>query len=73
MASSGLVCAFWGALRRGEVVHRDCPVIVRDQGQGVPPTICECDCQVCKRKWWDMGRPMHKGNMIVTDSGRTIT
>ena len=73
---SHLVCAVWGPLRHGRVVHMDCPVIVREPLEGIAgsaartgplPMVCGCECQTCKRAWWARGRPVLKDGAIVFD------
>lgn len=45
-----LICIDHGAMKKGELVHQSCSVKRDDQ-------VCPCDCQMCKRAWWAMGRP----------------
>lgn len=78
--NAGLWCVAWG-VPRVNGTHMDCPVVVTQESQVVDklreslpelPAICMCDCLVCKRHWWDMGRPMFKDGKVVTETGKTI-
>ncbi len=74
--SDSLICAAWGPLSVGRLVHLDCPVVVRaahEAADGAPgrskplPIVCSCECATCKRAWWDAGRPTWRDGAIVFD------
>ena len=74
-----MICVTWGTGH-----HPDCDVVVTSntassQRSGSPgqigpwPAICTCDCHVCKRAWWDKGRPILRNNVIITNKDEVNT
>lgn len=65
-----LICVFWGPLFDRELHHHSCGVVLRNLDEVATykgkrlfdppriPMVCSCECQTCKRAWWDQGRPI---------------
>lgn len=47
--------------------HEDCPVVADGK-------VCACECQVCKRAWWKLGRPRLNENTgrVYNDRGQEV-
>lgn len=77
---SDLYCIGWGNLLPEDGgTHMNCPVVLTkdsvhesaiasellSSGQSFP-MVCSCDCKICKRAWWEEGRPIIRMGKIVT-------